>query len=118
MPRGFAPSTRVPAFPRADAEAYLATLQGRDALDAAVNWYRAVGGSGLQAPDVPAVTMPTLYVWGNEDQTVGRPAAEGTRAYVEAAYAFVEVPGVGHFVTDEAPEVFPPRLEAHLAGVS
>ena len=104
--------------PPADAEAYLATLGSRDALDAAVNWYRAVGRSGLQAPEVPAVTVPTLYVWGNNDQTVGRMAAEGTAEYVEAAYEFVEVPGVGHFVTDEAPEVFPPLLDAHLASFS
>ena len=36
--------------PPRDAETYLATLGKRGALDAAVNWYRAVGGSGLQAP--------------------------------------------------------------------
>ena len=100
--------------PPRDAETYLATLGDRDALDAAVNWYRAVGRSGLQAPDIPAVTMPALYVWGNRDQSVGRPAAEGTREYVDAPYEFVEVPEVGHFVTDEAPGVFPPLLDGHL----
>ena len=104
--------------PPRDAEAYLATLGDRDALDAAVNWYRAVGRSGLQAPDVPAVTMPVLYVWGNRDQSVGRPAAEGTREYVDAPCEFVEVPGVGHFVTDEAPGVFPPLLDGHLRAFS
>lgn len=96
------------------AEAYLATLGDRDALDAAVNWYRAAGRSGLRTPDIPAVTVPTLYVWGDADQTVGRAAAEGTRGFVEGPCEFVAVPGVGHFVTDEAPEVFPPLLDAHL----
>jgi pimeloyl-ACP methyl ester carboxylesterase len=101
--------------PPADAEAYLAVLGDRAAMDAAVNWYRAAGGSGLRADDVPSVPMPTLYVWGDEDQSVGRPAAEGTGEFVDGPYRFVEVPGVGHFVTDEAPEVFPPLLLEHLA---
>lgn len=101
--------------PDGDAAAYLATLRVRDALDAAVNWYRAVGKSGLQAADTAAITVPTLYVWGNDDRSVGRLAAEGTATWVEAAYRFVELPGVGHFVTDEVPGAFPPLLGEHLA---
>ena len=100
--------------PDPDAEAYLATLGRRDALDAALNWYRAIGRSNIQWRDVPAVTVPTLYVWGNADQTVGRLAAEGTREWVDADYKFVELPGVGHFVTDEAPRAFTKALIEHL----
>ena len=55
------------------------------------------------------------YVWGNADQTVGRAAAEGTRDWVDAAYKFVELPGVGHFVTDEAPGAFTTELIEHIA---
>ena len=54
--------------PDADARAYLATLGHREALDAALNWYRALGQSQIQWRDVPAVTVPTLYLWGNADQ--------------------------------------------------
>ncbi|MYE51917.1 MAG: alpha/beta hydrolase, partial [Gammaproteobacteria bacterium] len=68
--------------PDADARAYLATLGHREALDAALNWYRALGRSDIQWRDVPAVTVPTLYVWGNADQAVGRMAAEGTQRWV------------------------------------
>jgi pimeloyl-ACP methyl ester carboxylesterase len=100
--------------PEADVAAYLATLGQRAALDAAVNWYRAAGSSGIAAADVPPVRVPTLYVWGDADATVGRAAAEGTRKFVEAPYQFVEIPGVGHFVTDQAPDSFPPLLLAHL----
>jgi pimeloyl-ACP methyl ester carboxylesterase len=103
--------------PETDVAAYLATLGERAALDAAVNWYRAAASSGLAAADVPPVRVPTLYVWGDADATVGRPAAEGTRKFVDAPYRFVEVPGVGHFVTDQAPEVFPPLLLSHLREV-
>ncbi|MYE84635.1 MAG: alpha/beta hydrolase [Gammaproteobacteria bacterium] len=101
--------------PDADARAYLATLGRREALDAALNWYRALGRSDIQWRDVPAVTVPTLYVWGNADQAVGRMAAEGTQRWVEAAYKFVELPGIGHFVTDEAPGAFTTEVIEHLA---
>jgi len=98
--------------PDADAAVYLSTLGERAALDAAVNWYRAAGS--LVRAEVPPVRVPTLYVWGNADATVGRPAAEATREFVKAPYRFVELPGVGHFVTDQAPNVFPELLLAHL----
>ena len=101
--------------PDADAKAYLATVGHREALDAALNWYRAVPRSDIKLDKVPSVAVPTLYVWGNADQTVGRAAAEGTREWVDAAYKFVELPGVGHFVTDEAPGAFTTELIEHIA---
>jgi len=99
--------------PEPDVAAYLAALGKREALDAAVNWYRAAGS--LTAASVPAVHVPTLYVWGNADATVGRPAAEATRAFVEAPFRFVELPGVGHIVTDPSPQAFPPLLLEQLS---
>ncbi len=100
--------------PEPDVTAYLATLGARAALDAALNWYRAAGSSGIAAADVPPVLVPTLYVWGDADATVGRRAAEGTRKLVDAPYRFVELAGIGHFVTDQAPDIFPPLLLAQL----
>ena len=88
--------------PPADVEAYLARLNDVDALDAALNWYRAGGGAALSAADVPDVHVPTLYLWGDADATVGRAAAEGTAQHVKAAYRFVVVEGAGHFLTDQA----------------
>ncbi len=101
--------------PDSDAEAYLATVSRRAALDAALNWYRAVSRYDIKSNNVPAVTVPTLYVWGNADQTVGRAAAEGTCNWVDSAYRFVELPSVGHFVTDEAPGAFTTELVEHIA---
>jgi len=104
--------------PERDLDAYLAVLGSRPALDAAINWYRAGGGSALKAPDIPPVTVPTLYVWGTDDASVGRLAAEATAEFVDGPYRFVEVPGVGHFITDQSPEVFPPLLLDHLGAGS
>ncbi len=78
----------------------------QEALDAAINWYRAprVASGALALPDVPAVTVPTMYLWGDQDATVGRMAAEATVSFVWAPYRFEVLPGVGHFITDQASE--------------
>lgn len=104
--------------PAADAQAYLATLGEREALNAAINWYRAVRDTQINIAQLPSVEVPTLYVWGTGDSTVGRAAAEGTRAMVDGPFEFIELPGVGHFVTDEAPGVFTPLLLKHLGTYS
>ena len=77
-----------------------------EALDAAINWYRAprVASGALALPDVPAVTVPTMYLWGDQDATVGRAAAEATADFVTGPYRFEVLKGVGHFITDQAPE--------------
>jgi pimeloyl-ACP methyl ester carboxylesterase len=89
--------------PEADVAAYVSVLGDRAALDAAMHWYRAAAaGGGLRAADTPAVSVPVCYVWGSADQTVGRRAAELTAEHVSGPYRFVEVPGAGHFLTDDA----------------
>jgi len=100
--------------PDADANAYLEVLGDPAALDAAIHWYRAAGSSKIRPAQVPACKVPTLYVWGDADATVGRSAAEGTRDFVDAPYRFVVLPKIGHFVTDQAPGAFTPLLLEHL----
>jgi pimeloyl-ACP methyl ester carboxylesterase len=103
--------------PDAASSEYLATFAEREALDAAMNWYRAAaaGGPGLRAADTADVTVPVLYLWGTADQTVGRRAAELTAEHVRGAYRFVEIEGAGHFLTDDhgAATVLP-ELLAHI----
>ncbi len=98
----------------ADIEAYMATLGNHDALDAAINWYRAMGRSTPQPADVPPVAVPTLYAWGDEDASVGRIAAEATAEFVVGPYRFAEVPGGSHCITDQSPGVFTELLLEHL----
>jgi pimeloyl-ACP methyl ester carboxylesterase len=99
-----------------DVDAYLAPLATREAMDAAIHWYRAStgGASALAGPHVPPVTCPTLYLWGDSDASVGRMAAELTAHYVTGPYQFVTLPGLGHFLTDQAPELVTMHLLTHL----
>jgi len=54
------------------------------------------------------------YIWGDADATVGRVAAQGTGEFVSAAYAMEVLPGVGHFVMDQAAGRSTELLLAHL----
>lgn len=89
------------AVPDDDVDAYLSVLGAPDALEAAVNWYRGTPPSGLRARDTPVVEVPTLFIWGTEDASVGRAAAELTEMFVAATYHFVELEGGGHFLNDD-----------------
>jgi pimeloyl-ACP methyl ester carboxylesterase len=82
------------------------------AMEAALAWYRARGA--IRSP-LGAIRVPTLYIWGDADDTVGRPAAEWTREYVSASYEFAVLPGGGHFTADQMPEAVNALMLAHLA---
>ncbi|MEI7447512.1 MAG: alpha/beta hydrolase, partial [Burkholderiales bacterium] len=84
------------------AAAHAATLEPPGALEAAIEWYRATAG-GLGADTMPPIRMPVLYVWGTEDHTVGRVAAEGTAAHGGPAYRFVGIEGAGHYLPEQVP---------------
>jgi pimeloyl-ACP methyl ester carboxylesterase len=92
-------------------EAHLAVLGNKDAMEAALAWYRARGA--IRGPLGP-IRVPTLYIWGDADDTVGRVAAEGTRDFVAAPYRFEVLPGVGHFAADQAPQRVCELLLAHV----
>ena len=93
-------------------ERHLAVLGNPAAMEAALAWYRARGA--IRTPLGPT-RVRTLYVWGNADDTVGRPAAEGTRDFVSADYTFAEIPGAGHFAADQVPDRVSELLLRHLA---
>jgi pimeloyl-ACP methyl ester carboxylesterase len=80
---------------------HLSVLGNKAAMEAALAWYRARGA--IRGPLGP-IRVPTLYIWGDADDTVGRAAAEGTVDFVSAPYRFEALPGVGHFAADQAPE--------------
>src|SRR5262245_45079268 len=83
-------------LPESALEAHRSRLGNPAAIEAALAWYRA--NKGLAA-DI--VQVPTLYIWGDADATVGPDAAHGTREFVGAAYAMEVLPGIGHFVMDQ-----------------
>ena len=86
-------------------------LGNPQAMEAALAWYRARGT--VHRPIGP-VEVPTLFIWGVVDDTVGRMAAEGTTNFVHAPYRFEALPGVGHYAPDQVPERVTALLLDHL----
>jgi pimeloyl-ACP methyl ester carboxylesterase len=97
--------------PAAQAE-HLSVLGNPEAMEAALAWYRARGA--IRSP-LGQIRVPTLYIWGDADDTVGHPAAEWTRDYVSGPYQFAVLPGVGHFTADQAPAEVNALLLGHVA---
>lgn len=89
---------KVPADALAE---YVNLFSDRPALTAALNYYRAMGA---WLNDLPAVTVPTTYVWSTGDRALGREGAEMCGDFVDADYRFVQLQDVTHWIPDEAPE--------------
>jgi len=87
--------------PDTDVAAYVELLSEPGVLTAALNYYRAMR-SDLSR--LPAVTVPTTFVWSSADMALGREGAERCGDFVDADYRFVELPDVSHWIPDEAPD--------------
>jgi pimeloyl-ACP methyl ester carboxylesterase len=91
-----APHSGVPAEA---VDVYVTQLCAPGALTAALNWYRAMSSDVRVDP----VAVPTTYVWSDGDVAVGRTAAEACAGQVTGDYRFVELPGITHWVPEQAP---------------
>jgi pimeloyl-ACP methyl ester carboxylesterase len=73
------------------------------ALTPAINWYRGLLASN-QRLMLRATTVPTTFVWGDADTLLGRRGAELTATYVTGPYRLDVLPGISHWIPDEAPQ--------------
>lgn len=84
--------------PDSQLEKHLAVVGDRAGLTGALNWYRA-----MRRYNLPAVTVPTTYLWGEGDIAVARSGAEATASRVTGDYRFVPIPGSGHWLPEQVP---------------
>lgn len=91
---------------------HLAALREPGALTAALNWYRAM----TPETDLPAVRVPTTYVWSTDDQALGRAGAERCGDHVDADYRFVELEGISHWIPEEAPGELAEAIVSRASG--
>jgi pimeloyl-ACP methyl ester carboxylesterase len=92
---------------------FVANMLEPGALTAALNWYRATEPHALS--DVGTITVPTLYVWSDQDIALGRVAAEATVQWVSGRYRFEVLPGVSHWIPESAPAALNRLLLEHLS---
>lgn len=99
------------AVPADQAAAYVAHLSEPGALTAALNWYRAMHAD---LSSLPAVTVPTTYVWSDQDMAIGRVPAEQCAEFVDADYEFVELSGITHWIPEQAPDALAQAIIARV----
>lgn len=98
--------------PAASIDRHAEVLGNRAAMEAALAWYRA---RGVRHAPAGVIGVPTLFIWGDADDTVGRAAAEWTGDFVAAPYRFEVIGGGGHYVAEQHPERVSRMMVAHLA---
>ena len=86
------------------------------ALGAMINWYRAArrGRPAHARAPTPRIEIPTLMLWGEADTALGKETTYGTGAYVSDLRLHY-LPGVSHWVQQDAPERVNELLGAFLA---
>ena len=92
-------------FPDAVLDVYAAAALRPGALTAMVNWYRAAvrHRAAMDAGHGGRVDVPTLIVWGEADTALGLETLDGSDRFV-ADLTVRRLPGVSHWVQQEAPE--------------
>jgi pimeloyl-ACP methyl ester carboxylesterase len=71
------------------------------ALTGGLNWYRAIPFA--LGEEVPNVSVPTTFVWSDEDVVLGRRMAELTEEHVDGPYELIELTGASHWIPEERP---------------
>ena len=106
-------------FPRDVLQVYRDNAARPGALTAMLNYYRAFvrggGGSRQRALGFPMIDTPTLLIWGEDDVALTKETTYGTERHV-ANLTIRYLPGVSHWVQQEAPETVNAMLEAWLTG--
>ena len=74
------------------------------AMTAMINYYRAnTAMLGRWGATPPVIEVPTLMIWGEADSALGIENTEGYEPYVRD-FTLHRLPGVSHWVQQEAPE--------------
>ena len=98
------PMLRAGGLPPDTAHRYAERLSRPVSLGPPLAWYRAAARRfpWSRSGATPPVDVPTTYVWGHRDPTLGRAAAERTREHVRGPYWFVEL-DEGHWLPELRP---------------
>lgn len=106
-------------FPNDVLDVYQRNASQPGALTAMINYYRAVFSgrpkAGDAAPKPGQLEVPTLMIWGEEDIALGKELSYDTEKLVRD-FTIRYLPGVSHWVQQEAPEKVNAILQAWLAG--
>jgi pimeloyl-ACP methyl ester carboxylesterase len=124
--KAFGETPENPKMEPEEREALMADWLNKESAIAMLNWYRASPmevldldapyelPAGWTPPAIPKLTIPTLVVWAMDDIALPPANLDGMDELIDDL-TVVKVPGSGHFVQWEAPEVVNAALDAFLA---
>lgn len=81
-------------------EQHIRRLREPGTLTAVLAWYRAMTS---EFAALGPVTVPTTFVWSDNDAYLGRAGALRCSEFVSGAYRFTELSGVSHWIPEQAP---------------
>jgi pimeloyl-ACP methyl ester carboxylesterase len=104
-------------FPKAVVDEYRRAALREGAMTAMLNYYRAAvrGARAARGEVLDVIDTPTLMIWGEEDVALSKETTEGTDEHVSDLTLRV-LPGVSHWVQQEAPETVNAMVGAWLDG--
>lgn len=104
-------AVRKEAFSDADIDAYTEAITKPGALSAGINYYRAAFRGDFINPFSKAppaedltISVPTLLIWGEEDQALGKELTYDLDEYFTSTFEIHYVPKTSHWVQQEQPE--------------
>ena len=99
----------------ADLDEYLRPWRGPDGAAAFFRCVRAIDGAGLvgREPDLAALEIPVMILWGEDDGFMPVTAAERLHEVIETSTLGI-LPGCGHFVTEDAADTIVPMVYEYL----
>jgi pimeloyl-ACP methyl ester carboxylesterase len=90
-------------FPNDVLNHYRENARQPGALTAMINYYRANFAVMGRNQPTSRIEVPTLMIWGEQDTALGLELTEGYDPYV-SDFTLYRLPGVSHWVQQEAPE--------------
>jgi pimeloyl-ACP methyl ester carboxylesterase len=85
-------------------ERYIRAMLEPGAFRGGINWYRGLPLSNFAQPKGGRITVPTMYVWSDEDAALLSKAAYATERYVLADYRFEVIEKVSHWIPEQRPD--------------
>ncbi len=104
-------------FPDEVTDVYRRDATRTGAMRSMLNYYRAAvrGIRASSSEELATIDTPTLMIWGLEDTALSKATTDGTEQFVnDLTLRFL--PGVSHWVQQEAPETVNAMLTAWLDG--
>jgi len=109
---------RLPDWLPAEGFQHYVSEFSRTGFTGPLNWYRCFDRNWhiLGHPVAEKITVPALFIGGNDDPTLGFTRTDRARELVEGPYRQVLLEGAGHWIQQERPDEVNRELLSFLYG--